>query len=276
MISKYATILDREIHYTEWGNQNEEIVLMWHGLFRTGRDFDDVASHLCDRFRVICPDVVGRGMSEWSPCPKEEYNVAYYAKMAEEFVACLGTGSIRWIGTSLGGIIGMQVAAGALRSKISHLILNDVGPRLSGAAIEHIRSYGSHPPGFDRLSDFERYLRTIYAAWGKLTDTQWRHIAETSHRRTSGGQFTTHYDPSVAKLIPTADLVFDMWEEYDKIVANTLCIRGEESQLLQKEVVAEMQLRGPRCRVETVEGVGHAPPLYDGEQLAFVRGFLES
>ncbi len=134
MKSQYITVLDRELHYMEWG-KGADAVVMWHGLARTSRDFDDLAQHLAGRYRVICPDTIGRGLSQWSPAPEKEYCLEFYAALAAALTDALQIGKLRWIGTSMGGAIGIKVAAGALRDRITHLVLNDIGPKVADAAV---------------------------------------------------------------------------------------------------------------------------------------------
>ena len=126
--SNYIRCLERELHYTEWGAQHDETVIAWHGLARTGRDMDDIAAHLAQRYRVICPDTIGRGLSQWSPQPAQEYCLAFYAQLAAALVDQLGLEQVHWLGTSMGGAIGLKAAAGSLRGRIRRLVLNDVGP----------------------------------------------------------------------------------------------------------------------------------------------------
>src|SRR5262249_17773079 len=135
MASRYLTVLGRELHYVEWGARDRDVVVMWHGLARTSRDFDDLAENLADRYRIICPDTIGRGLSQWSPAPEKEYCLDFYAALAAALVDALGIARLRWIGTSMGGAIGMKTAAGALKDRISHLVLNDIGPKVADAAV---------------------------------------------------------------------------------------------------------------------------------------------
>jgi pimeloyl-ACP methyl ester carboxylesterase len=177
--SNYLTCLGREIHYTEWGPGHPETVVAWHGLARTGRDFDDLAGHLSSRWRVICPDTIGRGLSQWSPAPKEEYCLAFYVKLAAALLDGLGVARCHWIGTSMGGSIGTLGAATALRGRIQRLVLNDNGPALAPAAIERIRAYAGSPSSFATVTELEKYFRTIYVPFGWLSDAQWRRLTET-------------------------------------------------------------------------------------------------
>ena len=143
--SHYLVCEGREIHYTEWGAGNPATVIAWHGLARTGRDMDDIAAHLASRYRVICPDTIGRGLSQWSPAPENEYCLAFYARTAVSLMDQLGVREAHWIGTSMGGALGIRLAAGALKGRIRRLVLNDIGPKLGETAVERIRTYAGSP-----------------------------------------------------------------------------------------------------------------------------------
>lgn len=274
MNSNYLTVLDREIHYVEWGAADRPAIVMWHGLARTGRDFDEIAAHFAATHRVICPDTLGRGLSQWSPLPEQEYNLDFYVRLAVALVDALGLREFDWIGTSMGGAIGTVAAAGPLRGRIRRLVLNDNGPSLAPAAIERIRSYAGNPAAFARVSELEAYLRTVYKPFGWLSDAQWRRLAETSVRRLPDGRVTPHYDPRMVVQFVLRPDDYERWDEYDAVTAKTLCLRGELSDLLLPETVAAMQLRGPRCELVLVPGVGHAPALNVPEQIGSIARFL--
>lgn len=276
MKSHYLTVLDRELHYLEWGAGQRGVVVMWHGLARTGRDFDDLAAHLCDRYRIICPDTIGRGLSQWSPKPEIEYCLDFYAALATGLVDALGCNQLHWIGTSMGGAIGMRVAATSLRDRIGRLVLNDIGPKIGEAALARIRSYAGTPPRFDTVSALEAYFRTIYQPFGYLSDAQWRRLAETSVRRTEDGRVTPHYDPNMVMQFERHPADYDQWANYDAITANTLLLRGAQSDLLRPDIADEMTRRGPRCRLEVIAGCGHAPALNVPSQFALIEAFLAS
>ncbi|TXH54149.1 MAG: alpha/beta hydrolase, partial [Burkholderiaceae bacterium] len=195
--SNYVQCEGRELHYTEWGAQHAETVIAWHGLARTGRDMDDIAAHLAQRYRVICPDTIGRGLSQWSPRPASEYCLDFYVKLAVALLDGLGIARCHWLGTSMGGAIGTVAAATSLRGRIRRLVLNDNGPQLAAAAIERIRSYAGSPAAFDTVTELEQYFRTVYKPYGWLSDAQWRRLTETSVRRLSDGRVTPHYDPAM-------------------------------------------------------------------------------
>lgn len=278
MNSRYALCEGREIHYTEWGGSNAEAVIAWHGLARTGRDMDDIAAHLAahptGRYRVICPDTIGRGLSQWSPAPEREYCLDFYAKIAVGLLDSLQIETCHWLGTSMGGALGIRLAAGALRGRIRKLVLNDIGPQLGAAAVERIRAYAGTPPAFARMGELEQYFRTIYRPFGLLTDAQWRRLAETSARRTADGRLTPHYDPKMVLQFEHYPADYDQWEAYDAIDVPTLCLRGESSDLLLAGTAEAMRRRGPRAMVVTIPGCGHAPALNVPEQFTLVERFL--
>jgi pimeloyl-ACP methyl ester carboxylesterase len=272
--SRYIVCEGREIHYTEWGAGNSGTVIAWHGLARTGRDMDEIAAHLSARYRVICPDTIGRGLSEWSPAPEKEYCLAFYGRTAVSLMDQLGVREAHWLGTSMGGALGIRLAAGALKGRIRRLVLNDIGPKLGEAAVERIRTYAGAPSRFDRVGDLEKYFRTVYSPFGWLSDEQWRRLTETSTRRTDEGKVTPHYDPKMVLQFTHYPHDYDQWDAWDAIDVPTLCLRGETSDLLLPEVAEAMRSRGPRAVVVTIPGCGHAPALNVPDQLALVERFL--
>ena len=273
MKSLYLSCEGRELHYTEWGS-GPETVIAWHGLARTGRDMDDIAAHLAERYRVICPDTIGRGPSQWSPQPEREYCLEFYARLAVSLVDQLGLERFYWLGTSMGGALGIRLAAGALKGRIRRLVLNDIGPQLGAAAVERIRAYAGKPAQFERMSELEQYFRTIYRPYGWLSDDQWRRLTETSTRRTAEGRVTPHYDPNMVLQFEHHPRDYDQWEAYDAIDVPTLCLRGESSDLLLADTAEEMRRRGPRSVVVTIAGCGHAPALNVPAQFELVERFF--
>jgi pimeloyl-ACP methyl ester carboxylesterase len=274
--SRYVAVLGREIHYVEWGAAGAPPVVMWHGLARTGRDFDDLAAALAQHYRVYCPDMIGRGLSQWSPDPDREYALGFYRDIATAFADALGFGAFRWVGTSMGGAVGIKAAASTLAGRITHLVLNDNGPKLAEAAIARIRAYAGNPAAFATMSELEAYFRTVYKPFGALTDAQWRRLAETSARRLPDGRVTPHYDPAMARQFTLHPGDYELWPDYDRVTAKTLCLRGAESDLLLADVADDMTRRGPKCRLVTVPGVGHAPALNAPDQIGVVADFLAS
>ena len=279
MASHYVTVLGRELHYTEWGRGNAATVVLWHGLARTGRDFDDLAAVLSRRYRVLCPDTIGRGLSEWSPAPDAEYCLAYYARLAEAFCDALAVERMHWVGTSMGGALGIKLASragGALAGRIARLVLNDNGPQLASAAIERIKAYAGNPAAFSRVSELEAYFRTVYAPYGMLTAREWLKLTETSVRRLPDGRVTPHYDPNMVRQFVNFPQDYELWPEYDAIDIPVLCLRGAASDLLLAETAQAMRERGPRARVVEIAGCGHAPALNVPGQIGLVEEFLAS
>jgi pimeloyl-ACP methyl ester carboxylesterase len=276
MTSHYLRCAGRELHYTQWGVEHAETVIAWHGLARTGRDMDCIAAHLSQRYRVICPDTIGRGLSQWSPQPKDEYCLAFYARLATALVDQLGIAQMHWLGTSMGGAIGTAVAAGSLRGRIKRLVLNDNGPSLAPAAIARIRSYAGNPAAFDTVSELEIYFRTVYKPYGWLSDAQWRLLTETSTRRLPDGRVTPHYDPAMVTQFVEHPSDYEQWDDWDRLDIPVLCLRGESSDLLLRETAEAMRNRGPRAVVVEIPGCGHAPALNTPEQYALVERFFSA
>jgi pimeloyl-ACP methyl ester carboxylesterase len=274
--SNYAQVLGTELHYMEWGTGHAETVIAWHGLARTGRDMDDIAEHLARRYRVICPDTVGRGLSQWSRSPEREYCFAHYEKLAVALLAHLGLAHVHWLGTSMGGALGLHAAAGALRGRIDRLVLNDIGPQIAASAVARIRGYAGNPPAFDTVSELEAWFRTIYTPYGALTDAQWRRLAESSTRRLPDGRVTPHYDPAMVMQFTHHPHDYELWDAWDRLAIPVLVLRGAESDLLEPAVAQEMTTRGPRATLITVPGCGHAPALNTPLQFGWVDDFLSA
>lgn len=273
--SRYMQLAGQQVHYMEWGRPDARPVILWHGLARTGRDFDTPARALSDQFRLICPDTPGRGLSSWSLAPDVEYCFATYASQAAALADALGLQRFAWLGTSMGAALGIAAAATTLRDRISHLILNDIAPTMPAAAHGRISTYIGHPPDFATLTELEDYFRTIYKPFGQHTDAQWRHMAETGFRRLPNGRVTTHYDPAIARQFHVHPKDFEQWDAYDSLRLPTLLLRGETSDLVFPDVAAAMTQRGPGAQRVEIPGCGHAPALNNVEQIAIVRAFLE-
>ncbi|MCB2102105.1 MAG: alpha/beta hydrolase [Rhodobacterales bacterium] len=264
-----------DLAYAQWGNghEKERVAVCLHGLARNGRDFDAVARDLARQYRVACPDLPGRGRSDWLSNPALYAPPTYLADMAA-LIARLGVTQLDWIGTSLGGLIGMMLAAQP-GTPIRRLVVNDVGPLLPAAGLNRIGGYISADPAFDGLDALEAYLREIYAPFGALSDAQWRHLAEHSTRRDAEGRLRLHFDPGIGAAYATAlteDV--DLWAVWDAITCPVLVLRGAESDILNRDTAQEMTRRGPGAKVVEVPGVGHAPALMDPAQIALVRAFL--
>ncbi len=274
--SHYLQCEGRELHFTEWGRGHESTVIAWHGLARTGRDMDHIAAHLSQRWRVICPDTLGRGLSQWSPDPAAEYNLAFYERLALSLVDQLGITHMHWLGTSMGGAIGLRAAAGPLRGRIERLVVNDIGPTLPQPAIDRILAYAGNPAAFATVSELEQYFRTIYKPYGWLSNDHWRLLTETSLRRLGDGRVTPHYDPAMVQQFVHHPHDYEQWDAWDSLALPVLCLRGEASDLLLPDTAEAMRVRGPRAVVATIAGCGHAPALNTPEQFALVERFLSA
>ncbi|HLZ64875.1 MAG TPA: alpha/beta hydrolase [Aliidongia sp.] len=263
------------IAYAYWpGPEGARPIVCVHGLTRNGRDFDALARRLAARGPVAAPDMPGRGQSDWLPVVAD-YSYPVYLGTVAALFARLGAEEVDFVGTSMGGIIGMMLACQP-GSPIRRLVLNDVGPFIPLAALERIAEYVGLDPAFGSVDEVERYYRTIHAPFGALSDAQWRHMAETSHRVRADGRIGLGYDPGIAeafKGVPLQDI--DLWPFYDQIKCPTLVVRGVESDLLPAETAQEMTRRGPKAELYEVAGAGHAPALMDEAQIARIERFFD-
>ncbi|MEQ8701605.1 MAG: alpha/beta hydrolase [Bauldia litoralis] len=271
--SHYLTCAGAEIHVTAWGDPDKPIVVFWHGLARTGRDFDEAASALSNDYYCLCPDLIGRGLSQWSP-GGGDYHLERYGEIAVALAGEAGGRTLRWVGTSLGGLIGIHAAAGPLRGRISHLVVNDVGPSVPEAALDRIVGYVGNPPAFDRVSELAAYLHTVYTPFGDNTDAFWRRMVETSCRRLPDGRVTVHYDPAIVSQMSARPQDLDLWDRWAAVDVPVLLLRGADSDVLPAAVAADMAARNPRCRMVEVDGYGHAPTLTREREIETIREFL--
>lgn len=274
---RFITINGTELHYSDWGDEEAPPVVCVHGLSRVGRDFDPLAAALEDSYRVLCPDVPGRGLSEWAEQPAEEYRGPAIATLLVEFCRELDLAPVRWIGTSMGGSLGISLAADALSDRLSHLVVNDVGPDPPGTdtegGVDRIIDYLTNPPRFDRLTDLEDYYRNVYESFSAMTASEWRRFTLTSARRTDTGAFTPNYDPRVVEPL-LARAQPELWAAWDAIEAEILLLRGTESDILSESTYQEMQARQPAA--DTLEfDCGHAPALNVPAQIDPIRVFLD-
>ena len=272
--SAYVAAAGFEMHVTEWGDPANPPLVMWHGLARTGRDFDEAAEALSDTYFVLCPDTLGRGLSSWAAKPEVDYSYQVFGETALAMLGHYGIDRLRWVGTSMGGLIGVTLAAGALKDRITHLVINDIGPDIPAAGTGRIAAYVGNPPVYDTVRELEAWLRANYAPFGQNTDAFWRRMADTSARRTDNGRVTVHYDPAIVSQFTHHRADLDVWDSYDAITAPTLLVRGAASDVLSADVGAKMVRRGPRPRLVEIAGCGHAPTLADADQIAMLRAFL--
>ena len=276
--------------YWEWnatGNPaHPHVVVCVHGLSRQGRDFDTLARSLSAHVRVICPDVVGRGQSDWLADPMGYQLPVYAADMLALLAQVHQQGPIAtldWVGTSMGGLIGMALAGQLglpLPAPVRRLVLNDVGPVIQWQALQRIGQYLGYPARFESLQQAADAMWAISSSFGPHTPAQWLALSQPMVRSLPEGGLALHYDPAIAvpfrALTPEAAAAGEaaLWQLYDHIQAQTLLLRGAQSDLLSREAASAMQARGPRARCVELEGVGHAPTLVAADQVAVVQDFL--
>jgi pimeloyl-ACP methyl ester carboxylesterase len=291
------------LSYVEWGEaDNPHVVICAHGLTRNARDFDELARTLARDCRVICPDIVGRGGSDWLD-HKEDYGFSLYVSDAAALIARIAPmpgprrrrlfssakGSDRpildWVGTSMGGLIGMMLASKP-RSPIRRLVLNDIGAMVPWAGLIHLQvSHGRVQERFDDLAAVEAHLRRACASFGPLDDTQWAALASHSARRRHDGGYDLDFDPGIVESLRRGgheevrfgmDFLFgvDLWSVWDKVKAPTLVLRGQDSPLLSKSTAERMLSRGPKTTMLEFPGIGHAPWLKTSDQITPIRDFL--
>jgi len=265
--------------YWEWGDPlNPRVLLCVHGLTRQGRDFDVLAQALCAHYRVVCPDVVGRGESDWLPDPRG-YAVPTYVADMVTLLARLNAQSLDWVGTSMGGLIGMGVAS-LPGSPIRRLVLNDVGPRMELAALQRIGQYLGLPLRWNSFEEAAEALRLLTLGFGPHTREQWHALTRPQLHQEADGRWALRYDPGIAEPFKQLDpeLVAagqaQLWQAWDRIQAPTLVLRGALSDLLTPETLQDMSRRGPQLQVRVFDGVGHAPTLVAPDQVEAVCQFL--
>lgn len=265
--------------YKEWGEpDNPKVLICAHGITRVSDDFDVLAQALSDHYRVVCPDVAGRGQSDWLRNP-QYYQIPQYVGDMVTLLARLNAGSVDWFGTSMGGLIGMALAS-LPENPIRKLILNDVGPALNFDAIMRIGDYIGQDVRFDTFEEAVAYIRAISLSFGPHSEIQWHKLSSDVLKQNEQGQWVRHYDLSLA--VPVQATTPDMaaaaqamlWAAYDAIKCPTLLLRGTESDLLSAEAAQQMTQRGPRATLVEIEGVGHAPTFVHAEQIAIARDFL--
>jgi len=268
------------LSYANWGADcgaagAARTVVCVHGLTRNGRDFDHLARVLAEDRRVICPDIAGRGLSDPLTDP-EHYALPTYVGHMIQLLSRLGLDEVDWVGTSMGGLIGMGVAA-MEASPIRKLVLNDVGPFLPKTALQRINTYLGLDLRFASLEALQAHLREIHAGFGPLTDAEWRHLAEHSAARREDGRFGLNYDQRLGRPMTTGPIEdVDLWPVWDQIRCPVLVLRGIDSDLLLPATAAEMTRRGPKAEVIEVDGTGHAPALMAKDQIAIVAAWLDA
>jgi pimeloyl-ACP methyl ester carboxylesterase len=264
------------MHYYDWGDEdNPRVLVCVHGLTRTGRDFDFLAQALERHYRVVCPDVAGRGRSDWLEA-KSDYTYAQYCADMTALIARITAGverTIDWLGTSMGALLGIILAA-RRGTPIRRLVLNDAGMHVPKAALERLGRYVGRDLRFPTLEALEAHVRTVSAPFGPLSDAHWRHLTVHAARQHADGSWGAGYDPAIRAPFDGEIADVDLSAYWNAVRCPTLVIRGGQSDVLLPETAAAMAISGPKARVVEIEGVGHAPMLTVPEQIGVVRAFL--
>lgn len=286
--------------YYEWGDaDNPDVVVCVHGLTRSGRDFDRLARELAPRFRVVCPDVAGRRLSDWLPLPML-YAVPQYVADMVTLVARIRPTTLRWVGTSMGGLIGLALAGAIAQTKLRierqppaqglqalpptgmrfrRVVLNDVGPRIEPLSLVRIGQYLAEPVAFDSFDQVVAYVKSVSSSFGQLSEELWHEFARHVYVNVDG-KWIKHYDPAIA--IPFASMSAEasqqgeqlLWKSWDAMDCPVLVLRGQESDLLSSNTLDEMLRRQPLAQARSFAGVGHAPSLMVPDQIQAVTEFL--
>ncbi|WP_109467737.1 alpha/beta fold hydrolase [Albibacillus kandeliae] len=270
----FVPVMDHEVHVTEWGTPDKPALVMWHGLARTGRDFDEIAAALSEEYFVLCPDMIGRGLSSWSDNPEAEYSIEYYTGVASDLLDHYGLDRVAWFGTSMGALIGMRLASGPDADRLSCLLVNDIGPDVPEAAIRRILTYVADLPVFSRFAEAEAWLRAVYTPFGPAGDAFWQRMARSSMRRNREGRLTLHYDPKITVQFTASRHELTMWDRWQRIKTPTHLFRGQQSDLLTADICKRMLESGPRPALTEFADCGHAPTLSREADIALLRTCL--
>ncbi|WP_169302435.1 alpha/beta fold hydrolase [Halorientalis salina] len=275
---QFITVDDFELHYSAWGDPENPPVLCVHGLSRVGRDFDPLAAALEDDYHVVCPDMPGRGLSQWAEEPSERYTNGAMVEVLVGLCDQLGFDSLGYVGTSMGAGLGMALAAGPLADRITHLVVNDMPPNpetdSSPEALGRIMEYVPDPPTFDRVTELEAYYRDLYQGrFGAMSDDEWRRLTVTSARRTSDGAVAPAYDPDILVEDEDDEDGPDPWAVWERIESEILILRGQNSEILPQEPYERMQEVQPGAETLEVD-CGHAPSLNTDDQIETIQELL--
>ena len=264
------------MHYYDWGDpENSHVVICVHGLTRNGRDFDFLAQALSRDFRIVCPDIAGRGRSDWLES-KQDYGYAQYMADMTALLARVTAGAektIYWVGTSMGGLLGIIMAA-MPKNPIRKLVVNDAGMLVPKAALERLALYVGKDPRFATLDALEAHVRYISAPFGALSDEQWRHLTVHSAKQHADGTWGFRYDPAIANAFSGELNDIDLSTYWDAVRCPTLLLRGADSDILLRATAEAMTQRGLGATLVEFQAVGHAPMLMSDEQVTAVRDFL--
>lgn len=271
---EFIRVRELEVAVRIWNPNASRTLIAWHGLARHGGDFSELARELGSEWRIIAPDTPGRGLSSWSLFPAHDYLYSHYITVAIALLDHFNLESVDWLGTSMGGLLGMLIAADTQHSsRISRLILNDVGPELNKQGLIALASYFGVTHRFSSFSDLQQELKEHYSSFGISSESAWRELALNSARRLSDGSWSYHFDPRIGEQF-VHDTPRDTWADWASIRCPIMVIRGEESTLLDAEALPRMAEKQPELVSLTVPHCGHAPMLDKPEQVDPIRAFL--
>ncbi|MDD1779977.1 alpha/beta hydrolase [Enterovibrio sp. ZSDZ35] len=278
MLQQYLIINNREIHVRTWNPEGGETIFCWHGLARNSIDFVALGDELAAKgYRVIAPDTLGRGLSEWAESPSEEYCYANYVDLAVKLMDFYSCDKVHWVGTSMGGLIGILLAShSAFASRIGSLVLNDVGPEVPNAALKRIFNYVNSPLFFKRYNDINQYLQTLYQPFGPHTSQQWQTMISASVRRLDNGGYSTHYDPKILAGYNPDGPALNLWRQFKRLRQPLMLMHGLHSDVLTKDIVKKMRDVQPDMFVNYYLGCGHAPNMFYKSYRTDVEHFIEA
>jgi pimeloyl-ACP methyl ester carboxylesterase len=256
------------------GNPSYQAVVCWHGFARNGSDFLTLARSLESRFFVICPDTPGRGYSDW--VDPDRYQFVFYQSVAVDLLRYFKvSGRVHWIGTSMGGVLGMMMASSPqTRGLIDRLVINDIGPEVPENALNRIRDYSAQKQLFGRLSEARAYFEGIYAPFGYLSSEEWNLLVIHSLRRLDDGSLTQHYDPAILEQFGKSQNPTLAWTMFTSITCRMLVIRGVDSDVLPADIADKMVNSALRVERLEIPNTGHAPFLNTEEQISQIQSFL--
>jgi pimeloyl-ACP methyl ester carboxylesterase len=262
-----------KIHYLEWGNsRNPKVIICVHGLSRNARDFDFLAQELAKDYRVISVDMPGRGLSDHF-ASSEFYNFSQYVTDLVTLIARMDVSSLDWIGTSMGGLLGMIIASKP-NNPIKRLVLNDIGPFVSSESMIKIRNYIGITPNLQNFEKATKYISQILRPFGDLSSEQWQHLALHSTKQLEDGSYILSYDPKIATAFSENPQDIDLWNFWNEVSCPTLLLRGEKSEILTQEIAKKMQDEKGQITFAEFKNIGHAPSLMEEEQIEVIRNWL--
>lgn len=271
----FIQVRELEIAIRVWNPTSSRTLIAWHGLARHGGDFASLAAQLGPDWRIIAPDTPGRGLSSWSLFPAHDYLYSHYITVALAVLDHFELAQVDWLGTSMGGLLGMLLAADPQHShRIARLVLNDVGPELNPQGLIALSSYFAISHRFSTFADLQTELKQHYVSFGIHNDEEWLNLALKSARRLPDGGWTYHFDPRIGEQF-IHDTPRDMWADWAKITCPIMVIRGETSTLLDAQTLPRMAEKHPNLKTLTVPGCGHAPMLNRPEQVIPIQQFLD-